>query len=79
MNRVDELFAKNPKPADFARGYFKYLSEIFEKMDHQAIETFVNKCIEAVKKDRRSSSWQWRKRRYGQPLRERHRNRHAHF
>jgi len=47
MNRIDELFQKHPKPADFAKGYFKYLSEIFDRMDHQAIEKFVEKCIEA--------------------------------
>jgi D-sedoheptulose 7-phosphate isomerase len=41
MNRIEELYAEDPSPARFARGYLDYLAEVLEQLDEDEIARFV--------------------------------------
>ena len=47
MNRVETLFQQCPGPAEFARGYLTYLSDILAKLDTSAIAAFIETLSEA--------------------------------
>jgi D-sedoheptulose 7-phosphate isomerase len=41
MNNVERLFQDHPEAADFADGYLAYLSQVFARIDREAIALFV--------------------------------------
>ncbi len=41
MNRIDSLYQESFSPSEFARGYLKYLGEVFERLDENAIAEFI--------------------------------------
>jgi D-sedoheptulose 7-phosphate isomerase len=41
MNNVERLFNDNPEAVDFAEGYLSYLSQVFARIDRDAIALFV--------------------------------------
>jgi D-sedoheptulose 7-phosphate isomerase len=45
MNRVEELYARDPSPASFARGYLDYLAEVLHKLDENEIARFVTELL----------------------------------
>jgi D-sedoheptulose 7-phosphate isomerase len=47
MNRVDSVFAGSADAAEFARGYLRYLAEILEQLDADAIAAFVDELMDA--------------------------------
>jgi len=49
MSYLKELIHKSPDAKSYARGYFSYLTTIFEKMDENAISQFVDALIGAQK------------------------------
>ncbi len=47
MNRIEQLYARSPSPASFARGYLDYLAEIFGQLDEDEIARFVVELVRA--------------------------------
>jgi len=47
MNRVEELYEKQPTPTAFARAYLAYLAELCGKLDDQEIGRFIETILEA--------------------------------
>jgi D-sedoheptulose 7-phosphate isomerase len=41
MNNVERLFRDHPEAADFADGYLGYLSQVFARIDREAVAQFV--------------------------------------
>ena len=41
MNNVERLFLDRPVAAEFADGYLSYLSEVFARIDRQAVAAFI--------------------------------------
>ncbi len=41
MNNVERLFREHPEAADFADGYLGYLSQVFARIDREAVAQFV--------------------------------------
>lgn len=50
MNRLDEIFADSRKPADFAKTYGSYLSEILGKLDFSEVGKMIEAILEAREK-----------------------------
>lgn len=47
MNKVDEIFNNQKSPVEFTKNYFAYLSEVFLKVDVNAVEKMINIILEA--------------------------------
>jgi D-sedoheptulose 7-phosphate isomerase len=47
MNRIEQLYAEDPSPATFARGYLDYLAEILGQLDADEIAGFVAELLRA--------------------------------
>lgn len=47
MNNVVRLYKDSKSPADFAKGYLSYLSDLLAKLDTQAIEKFIHEIEDA--------------------------------
>lgn len=45
MNRIEELYAQDPSPARFARGYLDYLAEVLAQLDEDEIARFVTELL----------------------------------
>jgi D-sedoheptulose 7-phosphate isomerase len=45
MNRIEQLYAQDPSPASFARGYLDYLAEVLEQLDEDEIARFVLELV----------------------------------
>jgi len=45
MNRVEELYDRDPGPSSFARGYLNYLAEVLQQLDENAIARFVTELL----------------------------------
>lgn len=52
MNTLDVMYDEANSPKVYAVKYFKYLSEVFDRMDANAIESFINLLIDARKNSR---------------------------
>lgn len=52
MNTLDVMYGDSNSPKEYAVKYFKYLSEVFDRMDSHAIEAFINLLIDARKNGR---------------------------
>jgi D-sedoheptulose 7-phosphate isomerase len=50
MNNVERLFNDNPEAVDFADGYLAYLSQVFARIDRDAIALFVQ-ALERARAD----------------------------
>ena len=50
MNNVERLFHENPEAVDFADGYLSYLSQVFARIDRDAIALFVQ-ALERARAD----------------------------
>jgi len=49
MNNVDKIFSNHKNPADFSKNYTHYLTDIFSKLDFNAIGKFAEILLEARK------------------------------
>lgn len=49
-NNIDELFVTAEKPAEFARGYFRYLKEVLDNLDPDALNQLVQEFEDAREK-----------------------------
>lgn len=49
MNTLDTMYSEATSPKEYAKNYFKYLSEVFDRMDTLAIEKFIDLLIDARK------------------------------
>jgi D-sedoheptulose 7-phosphate isomerase len=47
VTRVDSVFAESADAAEFARGYLRYLAEILEQLDADAIADFIAELLDA--------------------------------
>lgn len=47
MNRIEELYAEDPSPASFARGYLDYLGRVLEQLDADEIARFIAELFRA--------------------------------
>ena len=47
MNRIEQLYQRNPGANSFARGYLDYLGELFGRLDAEAIAGFIDILLEA--------------------------------
>jgi len=47
MNRIEELYARDPSPTAFARGYLDYLGEVLGQLDETEIAGFVTELLRA--------------------------------
>lgn len=45
MNRIEDMYARDPSPAGFARGYLDYLGEVLCKLDEHEIARFVAELL----------------------------------
>ena len=50
MNNVERLFRDHPEAADFADGYLGYLSQVFARIDREAVALFVE-ALERARAD----------------------------
>jgi D-sedoheptulose 7-phosphate isomerase len=46
-NKLDEIFQSNRKPADFAKHYGAYLSEVLSKLDYAEVGKMIDVIIDA--------------------------------
>ena len=53
MNELDRIYQDKPQPADFARGYLDYLSDILARLDTAAIAAFAGALLDARERDAR--------------------------
>ena len=53
MNDVESLYERHHDAAGFARGYFEYLSRVFERVDCRAVERFIE-VLEAARAEGRT-------------------------
>ena len=53
MNQLDLIFEQSPRPADFARAYLDYLSDILARLDTAAIAAFAGALLDARERDAR--------------------------
>lgn len=47
FNRIDQIYSESNSAKIFAKGYFTYLTEIFNKIDLDAVEQFAQALLEA--------------------------------
>lgn len=47
QNKLDEIFAANRKPADFAKQYSSYLGEILSRLDYNEIGRMIEAILDA--------------------------------
>jgi D-sedoheptulose 7-phosphate isomerase len=47
QNKLDEIYQNNKKPADFAKHYSIYLSEVLSKLDYDQIGQMIHAVIDA--------------------------------
>src|SRR5579859_6741838 len=50
MNRLDEIFSDNHKPADFAKSYGAYLGEVLDNLDYAEVGKMIDAILEAREK-----------------------------
>jgi D-sedoheptulose 7-phosphate isomerase len=50
MNNVERLFRDRPEAADFADGYLRYLSQVFKRIDREAVAAFID-ALERARAD----------------------------
>lgn len=47
MNKLEQLYRKNPEAAGFARGYLDYVTELLARLDAEAIAAFLEVLLDA--------------------------------
>ena len=52
-NKINRIFFDSKSPKEFAKAYLHYLKDIFETLDLEAIENFINILFDAQKNGRR--------------------------
>jgi D-sedoheptulose 7-phosphate isomerase len=53
MNRITELAERATGGAEYADGYLKYLTEVFQQIDRDAVAAFADALLEARERDAR--------------------------